>query len=200
MVRKDQNGDLLNWISDTFTIDIQDKYGLVQKYTEPPTIGTSVVDNSFREVVSDNRIFFTIWLRCEDVPPNFKAHNWSKENTHYLMNKYYNELGKDLETFIKKVYTKVEIMKMKLNWRESTNEPRIEIPSSGSSNRNIHILRILIYFGIDDTYDWEEEKKNSDLRVHNMMKSTFGEDSAEFKKWLEIRNKKNESFRIRKFR
>lgn len=34
MVRKDQNGDLLNWISDTFTIDIQDKYGLIQKYVD----------------------------------------------------------------------------------------------------------------------------------------------------------------------
>lgn len=220
MVRKDQNGDLLNWISDTFTIDIQDRYGLIQKYVDILSLPSDVTENAFREGIIkgyDNnirarsvaerglyssRIFFDIWLRCEDLPTNININDWSEKNADILMDKYYNDLWIDLSRFIKKVYTKVERSKMKLDWRFSSKKPNFEIHRQYQYQPTIsgYIFCIKIYFSIDDTYDWEEEKKNSDLRVHNMMKGLFSEDSPEFKKWLEIRNKKNESFRVRKFR
>jgi hypothetical protein len=80
----------------------------------------------------------------------------------YSFKNEYPDIYKNLQNFIDRVYKITESLKMRLDWRGSTKDPRI----SSESCRDIGAYNINLYFTIDKEYNYESESE----KIKNLIK------------------------------
>lgn len=191
--------EYLDWISDTFVMDIADEYGLFRK--SYPLSGYDLTqmmmndyDPGYGEKIFDGcgisfKMILPFQSNFEITSNQYVSINGGKPH-HPVVDESYPDFLKKLFRFISKVYSYIGNNKLKLDWRDSTSRSDISIIFNKTRLYGNPLFRewieIDIRFKIDTSYNWVEDNRRKKEQVHNMVRQSLGEDSDLYKKWLSL--------------
>jgi hypothetical protein len=206
--------EYLEWISDTFVIDIADEYGLFKKsyptsYYDLAQMMVRDYDSGYGEWIYGNpkdAISLKMFLPFQSNDPSLQIYDEMvcvnmRRSDNSILDKSYPNISKRILRFISKVYSYIGSNKLKLDWRSSVkqNEFYFQMRRVIINTVESEWIEIEIRFKIDISYNWEEERRKERESVDNRLKQAFGEDSDLYKKWKGLTLESNMKY-IRRFK